>query len=331
MTRQAISGATTFIMAISVFAALLPALSMRSAANNVNRRAWSISIRESAIHSRITPWRASAWPKATRAWVRSHMSSSARSASPTRPHAVVDAPGAEASLRDLEAAALAQQQVLRRHAHVREVDLEMAVRRVVVAVDGQRPHQRDARRPTRHQDHGLLLVARGIGVGLAHEDEDRATRITRAGGPPLAAVQHVVIAVTLDPGLDVGGVGGGNGRLGHGEGGADAPLQQRLQPFGALGRRAVPGQHLHVAGIGGAAVEHLGRDGRAAHDLAQGRVFEIGEPGAIPALGQEQVPQAPRPAPRPSSRPSRAGIPSGRPGPRAGPRTRPRSDRPPRP
>ena len=56
--------------------------------------------------------------------------------------------------------------------------------------------------------------------------------------------------------------------------------------------RAVAGEHFHVAGVGRRAVEHLRRDiGDAAHDLAERRVFEVGQAGAVLALRQEQVPQ----------------------------------------
>jgi len=48
-------------------------------------------------------------------------------------HAVVDAPGAQAALRNLETAPLAEQDVARRHAHVGECHFGMAVRRIVVA------------------------------------------------------------------------------------------------------------------------------------------------------------------------------------------------------
>ena len=44
-----------------------------------------------------------------------------------------------------------------------------------------------------------------------------------------------------------------------------------------------------------------GADLRAAHDLAQRRVFEVGQPGAVLRLGQEQVPQTGRARLRPSA------------------------------
>ena len=49
--------------------------------------------------------------------------------------------------------------------------------------------------------------------------------------------------------------------------------------------------HFHVAGVGGGAVEDLRRHGGAAHDFAQRRVFEVGEAGAMFALGQEEIPE----------------------------------------
>ena len=52
------------------------------------------------------------------------------------------------------------------------VDLGVAVRRVVVAEHREQAHDLHAGRVDRHQDHRLLLVAVGVvGVGLAHEDE----------------------------------------------------------------------------------------------------------------------------------------------------------------
>ena len=143
-------------------------------------------------------------------------------------HAMVDAAGAEAALRDLEAAPLAEQHVGGRHAHVLEQDLGVAVRRVVVAEHGQRPHDRDAGRVHRHEDHRLLAVARPVRVGPAHQDRDRAARVHGAGGPPFAAVDDVVVAVAADRALDVGRVGGGDGGLGHREAGADLAGEQRL-------------------------------------------------------------------------------------------------------
>ena len=72
---------------------------------------------------------------------------------------MVDAAGAEAQLRDLEAASLAEEDVLLRHAHVREPDVHVAVRRVVVAEHVHRAEDLDARRV--HRDEDLRLLAGG--------------------------------------------------------------------------------------------------------------------------------------------------------------------------
>ena len=108
-------------------------MSIIHAAFSASSRAWSISMRASAIRSRLTPCSASGLPKATRVErALAHRLERALGRA-DQPHAVVDAARAEPSLRDLEAAALAEQQVGGRHAHVVEVDLGVAVRRIVVA------------------------------------------------------------------------------------------------------------------------------------------------------------------------------------------------------
>ncbi len=96
-------------------------------------------------------------------------------------HAVVDTSGAKAALRDFKTTAFTQQHVAHRYAHIGQAHFHMAVRRVVVAEDAERADDLDARRVGGHQDHGLLLVAAGVGVGLAHDDVDRAARVTGAG------------------------------------------------------------------------------------------------------------------------------------------------------
>ena len=150
---------------------------------------------------------------------------------------------------------------------------------------------RDPRGVARHQDHRLLAVSGRRRVGLAHEDEEPAARTAGARGPPLAPVEDVGVAVAEDGTLDVGGIARGHARLGHGEGGADGPGQQRLEPLLLLRRRAVALEGLHVAGVGRGAVEHLRRPAHAPHHLAQRRVVEVGQAGPVVRVGQEQVPQ----------------------------------------
>ena len=166
------------------------------------------------------------------------------------------------------------------------------MRRVVEAEDRQHALDVQAGRPARHQHHRLLAVlVRIVRRGLAHNDEDGAARVAGAGGPPLPPIDHVVITLAGDAGLDVGGVGRRDVGLRHAEAGADLAFQQRRQPALLVRLGAVAVDGLHVARIGGGAVEHLGRPGDAAHDLGQRGVFQVGQPGAEVAFRQEQVPQ----------------------------------------
>ena len=67
--------------------------------------------------------------------------------------------------------------------------------------------------------------------------------------------------------------------------GVEPPLLHR--------RAGEVGEHLHVAGVRGGAVHRLRREHRrAARQLGQRRVLQVGQPGAA-VPGQEQVPQAP--------------------------------------
>ena len=144
----------------------------------------------------------------------------------------------------------------------------------------------------RHQDHGLLAVlVHVVGSVLPMTMNTGAARVASAGGPPFPAVDHVVVAVPHDRRLDIGRVGGGDGRFGHAEGAADLALQQRREPLRLLLLRPVELQRFHVAGVGGGAVEHFGRPLHPAHDLRQRGVFQVAQPGAAFAVGQEQVPQ----------------------------------------
>ena len=188
----------------------------------------------------------------------------------------------------------AEQHVRRGHADVFEKDFGRPIRHAVESEHRDRPQHLHARRIHRHQDHRLLPVAIWIiRIGLAHEDADLAARVGGVRRVPLAAVDDVVVAVADDRTFDVGGVAGGHRRFGHRETGADFACQQRLQPlFPDAHARCIARQHFHIAGIRRRAVEHLGRQMRPAHHLAQRRVFEVGQPGAMFAFRQEQIPQA---------------------------------------
>ena len=206
-------------------------------------------------------------------------------------------------------------------AHVVEGDLGVtAVVAVVVAEHGQRAHDAHARGVARDQDHGLLTVARGIRVGLAHDDEERGIGVHRAGRPPLAAGDHVVVAVAADARADVRRVRRRDLGLGHAERRADLGVEQRLEPLGLLLGRAEVVQHLHVAGVGRGAVERGRRQARAPPgDLGDGRVLQVRQPARrsrrarCPPTGEEEVPQPLRAGLRPAAR-APPGAPSSRSG-----------------
>ena len=120
-------------------------------------------------------------------------------------HAVVDAAGAEPGLGDHEPVALAGEDVGPRHPDVGEAELRVPVL-VLVPEDRQVPDDLQAGGVPGHEHHRLLVVRRAVRVGLPHDDEDLAPLVGGPAGPPLAAVDHVVVAVADDRGLDVAGV-----------------------------------------------------------------------------------------------------------------------------
>ena len=157
-----------------------------------------------------------------------------------------------------------------------------------------------------------------VGVGEAHEDADLAVGVTGAGRPPLATVEHDVVAVEGGRGLHVRRVGARDAGLGHEERAAHPPVEQGLEPLLLLLGGAVAQQHLHVAGVGGVAVEHQRGQRRAAGLLGDRGVVGVAEPGA--AVGaeaggvgvavpgrEEQVPQALLARPWPAARRRTAG------------------------
>ncbi|MOA47992.1 hypothetical protein D3C78_1706730 [compost metagenome] len=90
---------------------------------------------------------------------------------------MVDATRAEATLGDLEAATLAEEDVLVGNPDVLEQHFGVTVRGIVVTEHRQRTDDLHTGRIGRHQDHRVLLVTRAVRVGQAHEDHDLAARI----------------------------------------------------------------------------------------------------------------------------------------------------------
>ena len=205
----------------------------------------------------------------------------------------MDAARPEPALRHLEAAAAAEDQVLLRHAHVLEADVHVAVRGIIVAVHLHRPQDGDALGAGRHEDLGVPLVLLGrLRIGAHHDDVDLAAGITGAGGEPFLAVEDPLVAFELGIERQVGRVGRGDAGLGHDVGGADLAIEQGLEPHLLLCGRTVALDHLHVAGVGGGAVEGLGCQPRPAHLLGEVGVFHGREAIALLGVRQPEIPQA---------------------------------------
>ena len=150
---------------------------------------------------------------------------------------------------------------------------------------------------TGHQDHRLLLMAGGVGVGPAHHDEDLAARVGGTGDPPLATVDDVVAAVAQHGRLDVAGVAGCHRGLGHRERAADLAVQQRLEPLLALLLGGEQVQGLHVAGVRGGAVGHLGRRSPCSSRSTPPAARTPGSSGPRSAAGTDSTGRAPWPGP----------------------------------
>ena len=146
MICSAMRGALTLIIAISAAAALLPALSIMSAAlRHKQPRAVDFDPRLGDAllpHAMLGQALAERHPALQPPRHRAERFLGRADG----PHAMVDAPRSQPALRDLEPAPFAEQQIVGRHAHVLERDFHVAVRRVVIAIDGQAPLDRDARR-----------------------------------------------------------------------------------------------------------------------------------------------------------------------------------------
>ena len=122
-------------------------------------------------------------------------------------HAVVDAPGPEACLGDLEAATLAEEHV-RRPGRARPRTPTSACPEGASSKPSTRMLRTTstpgARAGTRISE--CRAVAWRAGVGEPEEEEDLAARIRRAGDVPLAPVDEVAVTVARDRRSDVGGV-----------------------------------------------------------------------------------------------------------------------------
>ena len=153
----------------------------------------------------------------------------------------------------------------------------MPMRRMIIPENRKHPFDLHARGIHRYQDHALLGVLGGAGIGLAHHDRDGAPRVAHARAPPFPPVDHIMIAVARHAGLDVGRIRARHRRLGHQKGRADIALHQRREPPILLRPRAVAVEDFHIAGVRGRAVEALGRPAEPPHLLGTKRIFQVGQ------------------------------------------------------
>ena len=197
----------------------------------------------------------------------------------------------QAALCDLEATAFAEQHVGRGYPHVLKRHFAMAMRRVIVAKHIEWPNYRDPGRIGRHENHRLLRVLWSARVALAHHDVHRAAWVARAGNPPLATVDDVVVAVANDGGFDVGRIARRNCGFRHRKRRANFACEQARQPFGFFLGACVLNDGFHVSGIRRGAVEDFRRPWNAAHNFGQRRVFHVVEPCAVLVVRAKQIPQ----------------------------------------
>ncbi len=218
-----------------------------------------------------------------------------------RPHAVMDPSRSKTGLGNGKTATRLAEKVRRRHPRPIEVDLGVSTP-VLIAEDSRFPLDLDTRGVEGNDHHRLPPMGIGIGIGDPHHDRDLASRRGGAGAEPFPTADHQAVAIALDSGPDVGGVGAGHVGLCHREAGSDLAIEQGLKPHLLLLRSSEHVEDLHVPGVGGRAIECLGRDLRAAtSDLGKRCVVQIGQAGPKVWIGEEQVPQALLAAPRPST------------------------------
>ncbi len=112
------------------------------------------------------------------------------------------------------------------------------------------------------------------------------------GDEPFVAVDHPVVAFLLGTGADHAGIGAAAGRrLGHGEGGTHLALDNRLEPFVLLRRRADAREQVHVAVVGRRAIKRERAEDRAVRFLVHYGPAHDRQPHAAVILRRLRRPQ----------------------------------------
>eukprot|EP00967_Tisochrysis_lutea_P112465 scaffold177622_cov30-Tisochrysis_lutea.AAC.2 len=118
---------------------------------------------------------------------------------------MMNTPRPKPRLRNFEATTVAQEDVLSRDAHIVEVELTMAVRRIFETQRLQWAHDFESWGVHWDEDHRVACVT-WLTVILeldcsAQEDADLAVGVARASDPPLSPVEHKMVAVDAHSGL----------------------------------------------------------------------------------------------------------------------------------
>src|SRR6266700_8181624 len=98
-------------------------------------------------------------------------------------------------------------------------------------------------------------------------------------------MQHILIAIAFDSELDVGSIGTGHIRFGHGECRADLTIEQGHEPRFLLLRCAELRQDFHIARVWSRTVEYLGCPAGSTHDFSKGSIFEVSQTRPILITG----------------------------------------------
>src|SRR6266566_8990850 len=141
-------------------------------------------------------------------------------------HTVVDTSWPQASLGYRKPAAFLTQQVARWHPHILKQHLAVALV-IYIAHHRQIALNGHTWCIPWHEHHALLPVLIGcMCIRLAHHNENAAAGTCRPGNPPLASIQNVFVAFSLDQELDIRGIRAGHVRLSHGKSRTRLTIQQ---------------------------------------------------------------------------------------------------------
>src|SRR6266487_6277042 len=132
----------------------------------------------------------------------------------------------QARLGNRKTSAFFSQQIANRDSNIFEKDLAMAFV-INVSHDWKVTLNNHSRCVFRDKNHALLSIPIWrIWFGLAHYDENFTAFTGCPRYPPFVAIEHILITMAFNCELDVGSVGTGYIRFGHGESRANLTIKQ---------------------------------------------------------------------------------------------------------